>query len=64
MHFRTSNVLLVVAVMEIGNFCSDAPGENPLCENEERAHMALWCIVRLIALIHSLLHRRACYGSI
>lgn len=37
-------------VMEIGNFCSDAPGRNLQCENEERAHMGLWCIVRLITI--------------
>ena len=61
LHSRVSNVHLVATVMEIGNFCSDAPGENPLCENEERAHMALWCIVRLIARTYSLSHRRARY---
>ena len=31
--------------MEIGNFCSDPPGTNPQCEDEERAHFGLWCIM-------------------
>jgi hypothetical protein len=32
-------------MMEIGNFCSDPPGANPQCEDEERAHFGLWCIM-------------------
>lgn len=33
------------SMMEIGNFCKDGAGENPLCEREERAHMGLWCMM-------------------
>eukprot|EP00756_Hemistasia_phaeocysticola_P048504 Hpha_TRINITY_DN22926_c0_g1::TRINITY_DN22926_c0_g1_i1::g.154059::m.154059/K07407/E3.2.1.22B, galA, rafA; alpha-galactosidase len=32
-------------MMQIGNFCSDPPGENPRCEAEERSHMGLWCMM-------------------
>ena len=32
-------------MMEIGNFCKDPPGKNPQCEDEERAHMGLWCMM-------------------
>lgn len=32
-------------MMEIGNFCKDPLGKNKQCEDEERAHFGLWCIV-------------------
>ena len=32
-------------MMEIGNFCKDPPGKNPQCEDEEQAHMGLWCMM-------------------
>ena len=32
-------------MMEIGNFCKDPLGSNPKCEDEERAHFGLWCIM-------------------
>ena len=38
-------------MMEIGNFCTDGPGENLRCEAEERAHFGLWCLISSPSLL-------------